>query len=271
MKDTDCIDFLQWALPRLHLRWRGFRRVRRQVCKRISRRMAELGLTDASSYRGYLECHDDEWARLDGFCWISISRFYRDRGVYDFLGQEVLPALIANRRWGARELWVWSVGCASGEEPYGLALVWHFVLGPAHPNLDLRIVATDVDPVLLERARRACYPQGTLKELPLAWRDRAFEERNGRLCLRAAFRGAVRFRRQDLRLARPKERFDLVLCRNLAFTYFDEGVQRKILERIGGALRPGGALVLGRHERLPEGAAGFAPWSAGHRVYRRAA
>ena len=51
MKDEACIQFLQWALPQLQLRWQGFRRVRKQVCKRISRRIAELGLVDEMAYR----------------------------------------------------------------------------------------------------------------------------------------------------------------------------------------------------------------------------
>ena len=82
MKDADCTDFLQWALPRLRMRWGGFRRVRGQVCKRLARRIVDLGLKDLSEYRALLETHADECTRLDGLCRISISRFYRDQGVW---------------------------------------------------------------------------------------------------------------------------------------------------------------------------------------------
>ncbi len=68
MKDTDCVRFLQWCLPRLDLAWRGFRRVRRQVCRRIQRRLGELDLADVEAYRGYLEGEPDEWPRLDALC-----------------------------------------------------------------------------------------------------------------------------------------------------------------------------------------------------------
>ena len=62
MKDSDCVHFLQWALPRLRLRWSGFRRVRRQVCKRIARRLRELELSDLDAYRDYLAAKPSECA-----------------------------------------------------------------------------------------------------------------------------------------------------------------------------------------------------------------
>ncbi|MDH3859210.1 MAG: methyltransferase domain-containing protein, partial [Gammaproteobacteria bacterium] len=67
----------------------------------------------------------------------------------------------------------------------------------------------------------------------------------------------------------PTETFDLVLCRNLVFTYFDEDLQRNILDRMLGVLKPDGALVIGIHERLPEGVGGFNEWSAKLRIYRK--
>jgi hypothetical protein len=55
MTDADCVALLQWALPRMGMRWPGFRKVRRQVCKRIARRIADLGLPDLAAYRAHLE------------------------------------------------------------------------------------------------------------------------------------------------------------------------------------------------------------------------
>lgn len=72
------------------MRWAGFRRVRRQVCKRIRGRVADLGLTDLAGYRALLETDAAEWQRLDGLCRISISRFYRDREVWRYLEREIL-------------------------------------------------------------------------------------------------------------------------------------------------------------------------------------
>jgi chemotaxis protein methyltransferase CheR len=250
MRDPECVDFLQWALPRLRLRWAGFRKVRGQVCKRIGRRMAALGLPDAGAYRAHLDAHPDEWAVLDGLCRVTISRFHRDRGVFEELEREVLPAL-ARRTARIR---AWSLGCASGEEPYTLAILWRLRVGPAHPGVQLQVVATDADERLIERAHRARYEAGTLRELPEDLRDRAFlRERDG-YRLRDELRADVDLRVEDVRRSAPPGPFHLVLCRNVVFTYLDEALQREVLDRIEERLDPDGFLVLGRHESPPPGA-----------------
>ncbi|MFP3941442.1 MAG: CheR family methyltransferase, partial [Thermoanaerobaculia bacterium] len=119
MRDDDCVRFLQWALPRLGMRWSGFRKVRRQVCRRITRRMGELGLRSLREYRERLEAEPGEWRELDRLCRVTISRFWRDRGTFRTLEETVLPALAgAALETGNATLEAWSCGCASGEEAY---------------------------------------------------------------------------------------------------------------------------------------------------------
>lgn len=269
MRDADCVAFLQWALPRLGLSWPGYRKVRRRVCRRIAGRMRELGLADAAAYRERLESQPAEWQALGRLCPVSISRFYRDIDVFDCLGSQVLPALAAAAlARGAQRLECWSAGCASGEEPYTLAIQWRLALAASFPQLELGILGTDIDAALLERARAACYRPGSLKTLPAHGREQAFERRGALLCLRAAFRAGVELERQDLLTDAPQRRFDLVLCRNLAFTYFDERLAQAALERIASRLRPGGALVIGNRERLPQNEL-FEPWPLCRAVFRR--
>ena len=207
MKDTACVDFLQWVLPQLRMRWPGFRKVRKQVCKRIERRRQALGLADVSAYRAYLESHPGEWSILDACCRISISRFYRDRAVFDYLGRVILPTLaetVLTR--GQTELRCWSIGCASGEEPYTLKLLWHFDLQAGFPGLACRVTATDADEQLLQRAQTGCYPPGSLKELPVAWREAAFTLTGEEYCLQPDFRLGLDLYCQDIRTEWPPER-----------------------------------------------------------------
>jgi chemotaxis protein methyltransferase CheR len=131
------------------------------------------------------------------------------------------------------------------------------------------VLATDIDAALLKRATTACYRASTLKEAPLAWRDQAFDRRDNQYCLRAPFREAVRFVQEDIREALPAERFDLILCRNLVFTYFSFELQMRLGRRIISRLHPGGALVIGLHERLPTGIEGVEPWPVARAVFRR--
>jgi len=272
VRDEDCVRFLQWALPRLGLRWEGFRRPRRQVCRRIDRRRRELGLADVEAYRGYLEAHPEEEDLLDRLCRVTISRFYRDGDVFQGLERSVLPELARRAAArGRRVMEAWSAGCASGEEPYTLALVWALALAGRFPGLELVVLATDVDEAVLRRAEQAVYGLAGLRDLPPAWRERAFDPEDGRFRLRRELRSAVRFLRHDLRRGAPDGPFDLVLCRNLAFTYFGPELQAQTASLLSACLRPGGALVVGARERLPEGAKGFLPWSGVRGAYRRAA
>jgi chemotaxis protein methyltransferase CheR len=271
LRDADCTAFLRWALPRLGRSWSGYRKVCRLVCKRLARRLRALALADLEHYRRHLDAHADEWAHLDALCSVPISRFYRDRGVFDALGEVVLTALAREAMVQSRTtLDCWSAGCASGEEPYTIAILWGLRLQPRFPALEMRIVATDLDERVLERARAGRYATSSLRELPDDLRAAGFEPAEGEWRVRDRFRG-VDFRRQDLREAMPDGPFDLVLCRNAAFTYYEPAVQHAILQRIGDRLRPGGALVVGSHESLPDGPPAFAPWPSARATYRRVA
>lgn len=267
MTDADCIDFLQWCLPRLHMRWDGFRKVRGQVCKRIERRIIELNIAGLEAYRTLLERDGSEWEVLDKLCRVTISRFYRDHRVFDRIAREVLPVLEAS----SRTVRCWSAGCASGEEPYTLAICHRRRSGGSASTGSIEIVATDIDRHMLDRARRGCYQRGTLKELPDDVVAHAFEEKGPDeepYCIREAFREPIAWQRHDVRDSPPRGPFDLILCRNLAFMYFDQPTQRDVLHRFLGVLRPGGALVIGKHEELPDHEH-FTPWFENENIYRR--
>lgn len=270
MEDRPCVTFLQWALPRIDLRWPGFRRVRGQVCKRLQRRLRELQLPDLEGYRIYCLQQPEEWEILQALCRISISRFCRDRELFTLLGEALLPELVTQVSTTTdNNLRVWCAGCASGEEPYSLALLWAYQLAAAYPNVNLQILASDIDPQLLQRAVRAQYRASSLKDLPSGWKERSFSRVGDDFHLCQSYRRPVRFLQHDLRGPALKGPFQLILCRNLAFTYFSEPLQAQILEKFQQALVPGGNLVIGSHEALPESPSGFSPWNSQLGIYRR--
>ncbi len=268
MTDAELVPFLQWALPRLQLRWAGHRRVRGQVGKRIRRRIAELGLADIVAYRVRLEEDPAEWEVLRSLCGITISRFHRNVAVWEALRVEVVPAAAEAAATAVEDaLRCWSVGCASGEEPYTISILWALAVAHRYPGLRLRVLGTDVDERVLARARMAEYSAGSLRDLPAAWRAEAFEREGDVFRLRQRFREDVELRREDVRLTVPGELFRIVLCRNLVCTYFDEGLARRTIERILARLVVGGFLVLGSHERPPPGAP-VEPWEARLGIFR---
>jgi chemotaxis protein methyltransferase CheR len=268
----DDVAFLSWCLPRLGLRWLGYRKVRRLVGKRLNRRLAELGLADLFAYRAFLVNTPAEWTRLDAMCRIPISRFYRDRAVFDVIARQLLPEIAATASGrGDGAVACWSAGCASGEEPYTVAIVWRSSVAQDWPALGLTVIATDADETMLERATAACYSSSSLKDLPQGWVDRACVRRGPLFCLAQDFRQAVGLALQDIRQSMPDGPFDLILCRNLVFTYFDVALQRRISDQLRHRLRPDGFLVLGSHEGLPEGVGGFVPVVPKLAIYRREA
>jgi chemotaxis protein methyltransferase CheR len=270
-QDT-CVTFLRWCLPRLELRWPGYRKVRRLVAKRLNRRLTELRLADLSAYRTLLMSAPEEWVRLDAICRIPISRFYRDRATFGVIARQLLPEAAATAGAGGdTALKCWSAGCASGEEPYTLVLAWRLCVVRDWSALGFTVIATDADETMIERAEAACYARSSLKDLPQEWLDRAFIRRGQLFCLAPEFRKGVELVLQDIRRSMPDGPFDLILCRNLVFTYFDEALQRRISEQLRERLRPGGFLVLGVHEVLPAGVRGFGLIAPNLPIYRREA
>ena len=226
--------------------------MRGQVCKRVKRRMRQLGLDEFSAYRERLEAEPQEWRVLDGLCHITISRFFRDRGVFETVRRLLLPAIARNAERDGREARCWSAGCASGEEPYTVKILWDLDIACSFPGVPLSIVATDVDEIMLERASQGCFEPGSLHELPPHFVTEAFDRIGDRFSVRPQHREGVRFLLQDLRSEMPSGLFDLVLCRNTAFTYFSLSLQKEVFRQILERLRPCGYFAIGKHEFLPE-------------------
>jgi chemotaxis protein methyltransferase CheR len=271
MRDDDCVRFLQETLPRLGLRWPGFKKVRGQVCKRIGRRLSELRLGGLDAYRERLAIDPDEWRVLDRMCRVTISRLWRDRETYRGLETAVLPAL-ASRAAGS--LQIWSCGCASGEEPHSIAMLWHERLADRFPKVEIRILATDADLHMLVRAGRAVYPAGAAKEVPDDIAATALEpvgDAGREVRVTDRDRAVVRRVQSDVRDGVPGGPFHLILCRNSVFTYFDETRQRSVAARIVERLHRGGALVVGGHETLPGGLTRLTPWPAASCTFQRTA
>ena len=258
------------------MRWRGFRKVRRQVRKRIAKRMTQLRLDDLAAYRDRLESLPDEWSMLDSFCRISISRFYRDKAVFRHLGDRVVPTLAAmTLDRNDRQLRCWCIGCASGEEPYTLAIIWCRHLAAQFPQLDFHILATDADETMLDRAERAEYPHTAVKDLPDEWIADCFQRKGPVYRLVPEIQSRVHFQQQDIRHETPvgesgePATFHLVLCRNSVFTYFDEPAQQQMLRRIEKNIIAGGVLVIGKSEVLPDGDHSLACCEANMKVFQK--
>jgi chemotaxis protein methyltransferase CheR len=252
--------FLSEVLPPFGLCPSAYRR--RNIRRRIVRRMESAGIHEFHRYRDLLLRDSSECEALRSLLVVTISRFFRNARVFHVLSREILPRLAAKGTAPA----VWSAGCAAGEEPYSLRIAWEEIPGEKPP---IRLLATDIDAVSLERAEAGRYPPSSLREVPEALRRRYFEREGDSYCVREEVRRSVSFRRMDLLREGSPGRFGLILCRNAAFTYFGPDQRLSAAGTFAASLEEGGYLVLGRTERLPEKASKlFEPAYPADRIYR---
>lgn len=248
---TDFETFLAEALPPLGLAPAAL--IRRNIRRRVMRRMESVGVHDYSSYLHFLRRNPSEWDVLRPLFTVTISRFFRNRRVFDALSRHVLAPLAAK----GNPVFAWSAGCASGEEAFTLRLLWEELPGRKPP---MSILATDVASDCLQRAGEGLYTESSLREVPRPIVENHFREDGGRFRLREEVVRSVTFRNHDLMGNPPSGAFHLVLCRNAAFTYFAVPRRVTVAEAIASVVSPGGFLVIGRTEALPlEAAAWFAP------------
>jgi len=193
-----------------------------------------------------------EMERLVNNLTIGETHFFRDAGQFDALMNTVLPELIERRRF-SHTLRFWSAGCASGEEPYSIAMLLHLLL-PDIESWNITILGTDVNTQHLERARRAIYGQWAFRETRSKMlRSQFFTEHGNQFELRKEIRRMVHFNllnlSEDLYPSYETNTMfmDLILCRNVTI-YFPDTVTRQVANRFYNALTDGGWLVIGHSE-----------------------
>ena len=218
------------------------------ILRRIARRMTTTRNAHLQDYEQYLELHPEEVLELVKAFLIKVTGFFRDPEAFDYLRTEVLPELIERARAQGRVLRFWSAGCATGEEPYSLALLIADLLGPELPEWSIKIFATDLDEGAINFARRGLYPANVLKNLPDDYRTRFFDLVEAGFRIAKYLRQMVIFGQQDLNRGVPFPRIDLVVCRNLLI-YLKPELQQDILDRFAFSLhQTHGYLFLGKAE-----------------------
>jgi chemotaxis protein methyltransferase CheR len=202
----------------------------------------------------------------------STSKFFRNRETYTAIEKKVIPELWDLRSDGPR---VWSAGCASGEEPYSLAILLHKHACETRREKRLEtvdVLGTDIDAEVLGEAERAFYAESALMETPRVLHDRYFPQVAGLRTMIPEVRRLVRFQNDDLLAFNPPMTdVHLLVCRNVII-YFEREAQDKLFAEFHRVLAPGGFLVLGKVETLLGDARSlFEPVNARERIFRKQA
>ncbi len=258
--------FIKEAASLLDLQWRRFERG--GIKRKVERRIAELGLSHLETYLAKIKQDPEEKSHLSHILTITITRFFRDRRVFDILENSILPSMIDDKVAG--DFKIWSIGCANGEEPYSLSMLWKERLEKRFPRIRLTVLATDIIQGLLERAKGGRYKKSSLKEVPEEILRRFFEIDNGFYILDRSVREGVEFKKHDIAHEEPFSGIDVILCRNLAFTYFSKECQMRVLKKITPSLKENGYLIIGMNESLPlTYPTLFVPVFATERIYQK--
>lgn len=241
------------------------------VVSRLTRRLRHLNLTNFTSYCDLLDSPRGESERdaLIAEMTTNVTRFFREEHHFQAFETAILPGLTARARSGER-IRIWSAGCSTGEEAYSIAMAL-LDRCPEAPRLDIGILATDINPIVLETAREGRYQSAMLDAVPPARRKRYFDSAAGSPGISEArdqLRGLVTFEPLNLVAAWPmRGLFDVVFCRNVAI-YFDAATQERLWARFASVIRPGGTLFIGHSETMPRSVSGLFD-SVGTTQYRR--
>ncbi len=238
------------------------------VASRVLRRMAVQGLRDFSEYAAHLRGNAIEPQALVDELVSRPSGFFEDPAAFELLETKVLPRLLARQPAGA-PLRVWVPGCSNGEEAYTVAIQLLEFLERAKTPAQLHIFATDANRRAIEQARAGVYPEGIASQVGAERLSRFFERAAHTYHVKASVREICFFGHQNLAQDAPLAKMDLVVCRNL-LRILGPALEHRIGPVFHFALKPGGVLVLGSSDEIPNPQL-FAPIHGRHRIFERTA
>lgn len=225
------------------------------LIRRIDRRLRATNFNDYKSYIYYLENNIAEFDYLADVLTINVSHFFRNAFTYQYINEIILPKLIQEKsKLKNNEIRIWSAGCATGEEPYSLAMMIDKYLIENNLSFNVNIFATDINEKSLDIARKAEYTAEVLQETELSYLNQYFVCNNNTYQLNPTIQKQVHFSIFDLlnnKNRAPEEsifgHFDIIFCRNVLI-YFNKEYQHRILKKLYNTMHTTSYLVLGESE-----------------------
>lgn len=224
------------------------------VYSRLAKRLRTLGLRSFRDYCALIQGADgvDERQAMTAALTTNVTRFFREPHHFDHLRDQVMPDLIQRARAG-KPVRLWSAACSNGQEPYSMAMTVLSVL-PEAANLDVRILATDIDPNMVAEGIAGVYSEEALEAAPALLRHRFFDKAPAhganKLSANETLRKLVSFKELNLIGDWPmRQRYDVIFCRNVVI-YFDDATQERVWSRFTPLMNPGATLYIGHSERV---------------------
>lgn len=236
------------------------------IQRRINRRVIITHHDSLAHYAAFLRGNAQELDALYSDVLISVTSFFRNPEVFDVLKKSVLPQLVEQP--GHDPLRCWVLGCSTGQEAYSIAMAFTEAVENAPRMRQVQIFATDLNEVLLEKARQGFYVKSLVEEISPQRLRRFFVEEEGGFRIAKSIREMVVFARQNVIVDPPFSRMDLVSCRNLLI-YLEPSLQKTAITSFHYALKPTGFLILGVSESIGSFTDLFEPIDRKHKIYAR--
>ncbi|GAA5043159.1 hypothetical protein GCM10011506_46380 [Marivirga lumbricoides] len=235
------------------------------IYRRVVRRSGLLGINSLKEYYTYLKSHLDEGGLLSKELLIGVTRFFRDRHVFDVLQQQVIPQLVENAR-ETKQLRIWTAACSTGEEAYSIAILVKDYLKRNYLQYDVTIFATDLDKECIKTASDRIFPESIVAEIDKDILQSYFISTNGGYRIAKEIRDMIIFSVHDLIQSPPFSRIDLLSCRNFLI-YLKPDIQQRLFSIFRIALKKEGFLLLGISESLGKMGQNFTDFDPKHKIY----
>ncbi len=236
------------------------------VLRRIARRLQVHGLAELPEYLAFLRENVDEAGQLQRDLLITVTNFFRDKEAFEVLEREIIPKLFADKT-AADTIRVWSVGTATGDEAYSLAILLDEYASHITNAPKIQIFASDINEQAIAAARECFYEETIVADVSPERLRRFFVNEGDGYRVRKKIREMVLFAPHNILRDPPFSKLDLITCRNLLI-YFNHETQEKVLGIFNFALRRDGFLFLGGSESAERSSALFSVVDKKQRIYK---
>lgn len=235
----DMADFEKWVFKEFNINLSAYKS--NQLHRRISSLMSRVGAKTIEDYIELLKKDPAQKQKFLDFITINVSEFFRNPEIFDDLRGKLKNDLL--KREGS--LKIWSAACSIGAEPYSIAMY----LDELSPTGRHRIIATDIDNTILDRAKKGEYVLSEIKNVKSEYLSKYFTKSDDKYIISPKIKSMVTFKKHDLILEKYETEFDLIVCRNVVI-YFNQDIKDQIYKKFSQSLKKDGLLFVGATESI---------------------
>jgi chemotaxis protein methyltransferase CheR len=235
----DLLNFEKWVLKEFGINLSAYKS--NQLHRRLLSLMSRLGVDTVEQFIELLKKDPVQRQKFLDFITINVTEFFRNPEFFDDLTVKMQSELLKDNR----NLKIWSAACSIGAEPYSLAMI----LDNISPGGRHKIVATDIDSTILERAKKGEYVASEIKNVKKEYLDKYFAKMDDKYVISPKLKNMMTFRKHDLILEAYENDFDLIVCRNVVI-YFTQEIKNEIYKKFSASLKKGGLLFVGATESI---------------------